>query len=347
MPSVPVDLDYSTLAQIQIKVRRLTRTPSTAQLLDNDLNNYINTFVLYDFPQTLKLFPLRKTLTFYTNPNVEYCTTNLINPNDPLFNFQNQYMAITSPVYVAGLNVFFSQSREQFWAIFPEVRAISQQVQGDGLTTNFTGTITNIPFLQNKVLFSSVDIYGNGLAVKDVPITDPVSGFIGDTGNLVDANNPSINAGNINYVTGVFDVTFPTAPALSQAINSQVVPYQAAKPQAMLYYDNKFIFRPVPDQPYQVNMDCYTRPSALLATDQMPELSQWWQYIAYGAAKKIFEDRMDMDSIQMIMPELKNQERLVLRDTLIQLANERTATIYTEQTSMGTLSGGGSNWGGF
>jgi hypothetical protein len=347
MPSIPVDLDYSTLQQIRVKVRRLTRTPSTSQLSDSDLDNYINTFVLYDFPQTLKLFPLRKTLTFYTNPNVEYCTTNTVNPNDPLFNFQNQYMAITSPVYVAGLNVFFSQSREQFWAIFPEVRSIKQIATGDGSTLFFSGTITDIPFLQHKVLISSVGNNGQGISVTDVPLVDPVTGYERIVGNLVPTNEPSTVVGSINYVTGVYSVVLPDAPGLGEVINSQVVPYQAAKPQAMLYYNNRFTFRPVPDQPYQVNMDCYTRPSALLATDQMPELSQWWQYIAYGASKKIFEDRMDMDSIQMIMPEFKNQERLVLRDTLIQLANERTATIYTEQTSMGTLSGGGSNWGGF
>ena len=38
----------STLQTIRTKVRRLTRTPSTAQLSDDDLDQYINTFVVYD-----------------------------------------------------------------------------------------------------------------------------------------------------------------------------------------------------------------------------------------------------------------------------------------------------------
>ena len=75
----------------------------------------------------------------------------------------------------------------------------------------------------------------------------------------------------------------------------------------------------------------------------MPQLSQWWQYIAYGAAKKIFEDRMDTDSLQMIMPEYKNQERLVERRTIVNAASERTATIFTEQVD---ISSGLSGWGG-
>ena len=62
-----------------------------------------------------------------------------------------------------------------------------------------------------------------------------------------------------------------------------------------------------------------------------PEISQWWQYIAYGAAKKVFEDRMDIESIQAIMPELMRQRSLVLQRLVVQQSGERTATIYTEK----------------
>ena len=39
---------------------------------------------------------------------------------------------------------------------------------------------------------------------------------------------------------------------------------------------------------------------------------------------------MEMDSVQLILPELKNQEMFALRTTLTNQANERTKTIYTE-----------------
>ncbi len=77
-------------------------------------------------------------------------------------------------------------------------------------------------------------------------------------------------------------------------------------------------------------------------TTASPQLNEWWQYIAYGAAKKIFEDRMDTDSVQQIMAEYKKQEALCLRRTLVQYSNERTATIYTEN-----VAGNGSNGFGF
>jgi len=62
------DSTLSTLEQIRIKVRRLTRSPSTSQITDASINDYINTFILYDFPEHLKTSYLRKTFTFYTEP---------------------------------------------------------------------------------------------------------------------------------------------------------------------------------------------------------------------------------------------------------------------------------------
>ena len=80
-------------------------------------------------------------------------------------------------------------------------------------------------------------------------------------------------------------------------------------------------------------MEVDKRPSELLNGAQMPELSEWWQYIAYGAARKVLQDRMDMDTLAMIEPEYKKQESLVLRRTIVQQTTQRTSTIYTEQTA--------------
>lgn len=103
----------------------------------------------------------------------------------------------------------------------------------------------------------------------------------------------------------------------------------------MLYYDNQFTLRPVPDKTYAIQVEADIRPTELLMTGQIPQLEQWWQFIAYGASKKIFEDRMDMDSVQMIMPEYRNQMNFVNRTSLTQQANERTTTIYTQGKNYG------------
>lgn len=329
-------MPVSTLAAIRTKVRRLTRSPSPAQLDDTDIDQYINTFVVYDFPQHLRLFDLRTTLTFYTKPFIDVYETNTTDPTDPLYDFKNRYISIHQPCYIAGYQQLFSQSREQFFGIYPMVNSIASIGSvGDGITTTFIGTLQyGTPVLQNNVLFSSVDINGDGLAVHDVPITSTTGGLDGDIG---------IGLNTINYITGVFSVTFAVAPAVGAAINSQTVPYIPNLPQAVLYYDDKFTLRPVPDQPYRVNLEAYIIPTELLASAQSPDIQQWWQYIAYGTAKKVFEDRMDTESLQQIMPEFKMQEKLVLRKTIVQYTNERTSTVYTEQVS--GLTSGGFGWG--
>lgn len=354
MPVAPV----STLTAIRTKVRRLTRTPNAAQMSDNDIDEYINTFIVYDLPEHLRLFNLHRQFTFYANPYQDVYETSAVATN-PLFNFKNIALTVNEPIYIGGYQSFFSQSREQFFGIYPKVNNIASiGTIGDGITTNFTGNVnTNLigtpgngyVLLQNEVLFDSVGVAGEGLALVDVPVYDPVTGNPTTNGNLYIAGQQpavppiAVNPINtINYVTGVFTITFPSAPAVGAPINSQTVPQVVSIPQGLLYFDGKFTLRPVPDQPYRVNIEVFVRPTFLAATGSIPELEEWWQYIAYGASKKVFEDRMDLDSVQMIMPEFKKQEMLCQRRTIVQNTNERTSTIYTEQTG---VTSGGWGWG--
>lgn len=364
MPITPPD---STLAAIQIKVRRLTRSPSEAQLTDADLQNYINTFVVYDFPEHLRMFNLRTTFTFIANPFQDLYPTDTLSfggvTTNPLYNFQNLYISVHDPVYIAGYQSLYTQSREQFFSIYPNVNSIAfTGYIGDGTTTSYTGVIntsqTFIPqgatqqtcLLQNQVLFDSIDTNNNGLAMIDVPVLNTSTGNPSTIGNLyvpgsLPTSPPTVVTPNntINYVTGAYTVTFPLAPGIGKQITSQTVTLQPSLPQALLYYDNKFVLRPVPDQPYRVNFEAYVRPTYLMSTSQSPQLQEWWQYIAYGASLKVFQDRMDLDSVSMIMPEFKKQQALCLRRTIVQYTNERVATIYTENTSHG---GGSWGWGG-
>ena len=326
------DSTLSTLQQIIIKVRRLTRSMSENQLSTPEIQNYINTFVLYDFPEHLRMQSLRTTFSFYASPNIDTYSTVTSPSTSPLYNFKNKYVTVHTPVYIAGYQSMFSQSREQFFAIYPMVNSIASiGTEGDGVTTTFTGTVASVPLLQNNVVFSSVSTLGDPLIFVDQPI--PGNSI---TGYLVDPENPVTSIANvINYQTGQFAFTFPSAPASGEVINSQTVPYVASQPQALLFFDNQFTLRPVPDQPYKVEMEVYQRPTELLDLGQSPELSEWWQYIAYGASKKIFEDRMDPESVQTIMPEFMKQQALINRRTIVQQTEQRTSTIYTEQTSGG------------
>ncbi len=375
----------SSLLAIQQKVRRITRSLSIAQLSDIQLNEYINTYVLYDFPETLRLFNLKTTFSFYTLPFVDtYSTTT--NPASPLYNFTNKYLTTDSPIYIAGYNALYSQSREQFYGIYPLVNSIASiGAIGNGVITKFSGVINsqqaNVPqqstqfatLLQNNVLFDSIDSNSNGLAMQDSPILDATTGNPTNFGLLYNAlttnenpynatinpsgipvvslaapyfTNPAFPKYNyINYITGQYVVTFATPPAVGITINSQTVPVNPAIPQALLFYDGQFIVRPVPDQTYRVDMEVWVQPSELLQLGQTPELEEWWQLIAWNSAKKIFEDRMDYESIAQIMPSLKEQEALVIRRTVVQQTSQRVSTIYSEQGRTG-LNGSGFGYGG-
>ena len=349
------DNTLSTLDMIRKKVRRLTRSLSEDQLSTSDLDQYINTFVLYDFPESLRLFNLKTTLTFFTEPYVDTYSTNTTVTTDQLYNFKNKYTTVNPPVYIAGYQALFSQSRDQFFGIYPMINTIASiGTEGDGVTTAYSGYINALQptsvqsgssglLLRNNVLFNSIDSSGNAVTLIDYPVSN-TTGALGIPGIPESLPSPY---GQIDYTTGQFSLVFPSAPAAGAIINSQTVIVQPTLPQSMLFYDGTFTLRPVPDQAYRINIEAFVRPTELLTGSQEPELAEWWQLIALGASRKIFEDRMDVESIAMIMPSLKEQERLVQRKTIVQYTNQRTSTIYTEQTGAagaygpGWFSGGG------
>ena len=373
LPS-PTIANSTTLNAIEIKVRRLTRSLDNNLLPKADLDNYINTAVVYDFPETLRTFNLRTSFSFFTNPGQDVYNTDISSfagaTNNPLYNFQNKYITVHPPYYAAGYQVFSTQSPEEFYGLYPKVNSITSSGSiGDGTPGPFTGVINTsqsiVPnglvqqtyIVQGQNLFSAIGTPGTsevvGLALVDIPVVDPVTGFKINFGNLYDPNSSAYAAAlrtpptvvdatnNLNYQTGAYTITFPQNTVAGTQINTQTLSQVSSIPQAILFYSNKFTVRPIPDQSYRINFEVYQRPTALLDANQSPELEEYWQYIAYLAAKKVFEDRSDMDSVQELMPELKNQERLCLRRTLVQLSNERTATIYSDTTG-----GRGNNWNG-
>jgi hypothetical protein len=91
-------------------------------------------------------------------------------------------------------------------------------------------------------------------------------------------------------------------------------------------------------------MEVYKRPTELIVSTQEPNMEQHWQYIAYGAARKVLQLRFDYDSVQLIEPEFRKQQELVLNRTIVQNTTQRVATIYSQQSDLG---GGWGNWNGY
>jgi len=321
MPTI--DSDLSPLSAIRTKIRRLTRSPSTAQLSTAAIDDYVNTFVLYDFPE----FTVDKQLTFYTYPYIDTYATNDELPDDsPFNNFKNVYLSVQPPVYIAGRESAFTQSRNQFFNQYPKTQTEETVGTGDGATVLYQGNLSSLPVLANSVSFTAAGQNGTPMVIKEYPRIDP-EGIQTQVGTLY--SDEYGLAGSINYLTGLFRVAFPDFVAVGQPVIAQAYAYRAT-----------FTFRPVPDKSYRIDIDAFQRPTALLDAVDEPDIAQWWQYIAYGASKKIFEDRMDVESVKAIAPEFFRQRSLVMQRLVVQQSSERTATIYTEK---GVGSYGGEN----
>lgn len=308
------------LAQIRTKIRKVTQTPSINDVSDADLDGYINNFILYDFPSELRLFSLRRNLTFYTTPNVDTYESNAI-AGDPLEDFKNKYVAVHEPVYCGGVRLMYTQYREVFFGDYPNNNVTSDtQLRGDGLPGQVMQGIIAAPVLQGSVTFSALDINQQSLIIIDSPINRT-------SGNLTTADG--VISGVIDYITGAYIFQFSNNVLLGDVINVNYVAYSSGKPASMLYFNDTFTLRPIPDRVYPVVVEVDVRPTELLNAEDVPDLAQWWEFIAYGAARKLLDDLGDPDTKAIIMPEYQRQEDMVNRRNLIQRGNQRTTTVFT------------------
>lgn len=294
------DSTLSTLSSIRTKIRRLTKSPNEAQLTNATIDSYINSFVLYDMPADVTLHSLKKVLRFYTEPYVETYATSSVS-TDPLYNFKNKYVLASNTVFINGSQKYFTQSRADYYS--QSLRANQEESigTGDGVLTNFTGTLTGYPIHTNNVTVGTTDVNGNFLKLYD----DGAGAFSGD------------GSGTINYITGAYDVTFNTAPASAQDIYMFRSVYTPSKPTRILFFEDTFYLSPVPDKSYEVEVEVYQRPTEFLSDSptQEPQIAEWWEFMALGAARKILFDRADFETAAIIEQELENKRVSVLQRT--------------------------------
>ena len=301
----------STLARIRTKVRRLTASPDEAQLSTSDLDNYINDVYEQDMPSSMRIWPLKDTYQFVTTPNVDKYTFPV-----------NDYHQAEGPAYCDGLQMSWSQSQEQFFGIWPFNNFASTAATGTGVSA-YTFTLTQSPILANNVTLYATDAGGSQMVLSD----NGTGGFTIFGGAAV--------TGTINYVTGlVTNVTFPNAVPAGNRITARTVPYTASRPSSVLFFNNYFLLRPVPNTTYRVVMDVYRKPTQFIATvadpAATPQIHRWWQFLAFGAAIKVAQDRLDMDTYQQILPFYEEQKQYIIYETAAQMHTQRAPTIYSD-----------------
>lgn len=190
--------------------------------------------------------------------------------------------------------------------------------------------ISSQGLLTSNVYVTAIDTNGNLNVAQDSPGSSTTGALI-----QYDSNKISRNVGTVNYITGAISVTFLNSIPSTSAINSQCIPYSAGRPQAVLFYDNTFTFRPVPSQPFLFRCDAYYTPAAFLATTNAVPYRWMSEYLARGAARKILSDYGDKEQLQFYEPFFREQENFVLRRTTRQNSVVRTSTIYTGQVGNG------------
>jgi len=354
MSSLPAGSPSSLLSDVITYTRRIIKQPNPQDITDSTIGDYVNRFYVYDMPARVQLFDLKTTYTLELSPFVDqYNAPVTYLPTGPVVPTYQTYL---TPAYVDGYQIVMQQSHDQWMKLFPNRVYNSYQTNGNGTTGPYTFSLYEPPVIQghrdlnlqppgntvnplgaqeglltSNVYVTAIDVLGNLNVAQD----DPQSATLG---NLIqyDPLNPGnapIVVGTVNYQTGAISLTFLYPIGTASAINTQSIPYTPGRPQAILFYDNTFSFRPIPDKPYVFTIDAYYNPAAFLNTSDALPYRYMTEYLARGAARKILQDYGDEDQIKFYEPFFREQENFVLRKTTRQNSNVRTATIYQGQTS--------------
>ena len=355
-------MSIATLADIIVKTRRLTGSATDFELTDAQIIDYIDSFYLYDFPAQYRSLKLKDKLVFNTQRGIDTYPFNM-----------EKYTTIQQPVFCAKRSIQLFYDQWQFFGFWYNWQYQETLTQGNGNAGPYAGSTTATPIIRSynnnpavtSPLFSTGATESHQPAypqttlqrVQNLLITVNIS--YGSTLNVTDdgAGNligDCLAGGTINYETGaVANLTFTQMVPSGQNITIQYGPATLAIPQAIMFFQNQFTLRPVPDKGYTIEIVAYRQPSqAILGTenpdeidmDGTPELLEWWECLAFGAAKKIYQDRLDTDGVEMMNQYLQEAYQLAFTRTYAELGKNQMQSIFADQ--LNNNSGSGSGWFG-
>ena len=366
VPTYPL---YPTLANAITKTRKLTGSSNSFQVTDVDIVQQMHSFYSYDLPAKFRSLKLKDVYTFTTNVGQDVYPFN-----------SELYITVNQPCYCAKREIKLFNDPWSFYGANFNWQAYTNFASGNGTTGPYSGNTTAFPFVpsvnNDPGTQTNRNLFFPQSRVQNVLITANVIGpnGIGQTqsvtddgqGNLIQifqtsnggnqeygwtyyrqyaSNTPTV-PGNatINYQTGaITGLVFAEIIPSGTPIQVQYNPKQFSIPLAIMFWQNQFTLTPTPDKGYTVELTCYRQPiQALLAADQTgnPELSEWWEILAVGAAKKIFENRLDSDGVMFIDKMLKERYDIIESRTYAQIGQQRIGTLYTDQLTNNYGNGG-------
>lgn len=350
-------MTYGTLPDIFQLARILSGTGNDFQITNSVLQDLLDSFYLFDFPAKFRSLKLKDKYVFNTVQGID------VYPFD-----SEHYETVQMPCYVEKRAVQLYQTPDQFYGAWGFNNGAGSQFEdnfdfGDGSIGPYSGNVTAINSPTTWLVRSvntnpSVNPNHIGI-VQNILITANTST---STLNVWDDGNGNLigdvlggpvpivpgSSGTINYQTGVITgLLFSQAIPQGNPIQIQCIPVQLNTPLAILFFQNQFTLRPVPDQGYTVELVTYRRPSQALENPNgfYPELTEWWETLAYGIALKIYERRLDPDGMALMQAGLDKRYALNETRTYAQLGKQRMSTTFAAQLDNGTSSGYGNGYG--
>lgn len=369
MTFVPTFPLYPTLANAVLKTRKLTASSNAFQVTDSYIVQQMHSFYSYDLPAKFRSLKLKDIYTFTTNVGQDVYPFN-----------SELYITVNQPCYCAKKEIRLFNDPWNFYGVNFNWQQIENFDSGDGSIGPYSGFTTaspliasvnndpgsqtspNLFFPQSRV--QNILITANVIGVNGVGLTQNVTDD--GQGNLIQifqtsngtnkeygwtyyrqyaSTTPNVPGGaTINYQTGeITGLVFNEPIPQGTPIQVQYNPKKFSIPLAIMFYQNQFTLCPTPDAGYTIELTCYRQPiQALLAADMTgnPELSEWWEILAVGAAKKIFEERIDSDGVVFIDKMLRERYDIIETRTYAQIGQERIHTIYTDQLTHNYGQGG-------
>ena len=370
----------TTYSYIEQKVRRLTASASEAALRSADIQRAVNLFYSNDFPYSIKIDQQRSVYKFLTIPNVdrypvdvnnlqgfrapvyfEGIQGNFFKNRDQLYNLYPRYPTQFQPIGGNGITktftfTLFGNNQNPFPQ--PNFGVLSTQVVIGGIDVNGNpiriiddgGAVVNAfgvgsNTTTGQLLFIQQNNVGDNVYLTNLNVQQPAIPPL----SPLPVPSPPLSltpqyCGTINYVTTQINVTFPVAPASGTMINVWAATYQVGRPYNLLFWNNEFTIRPVPDNVYLCEVEAYQTPAQFMALTDNPILNQWAEYIAYGAACEILRDRQDIEGVQILMEGFKRQEALVLERQAVEEIQVPNITLFNS-TQIGYGVGTGAGYG--
>lgn len=343
------------LQDIIEKVREVSASGNSLQVTDEKIVKYINSYYLYDLPNDLRNIKLKDVYAFNTYQGVD------VYP----FDFDH-WSTVEGPAYCGKIQIPLFQDKRSFYAYNFNSQQLETFDSGDGTEGPYSGNTQAYPIIKstnnnprvstqvsNSSVFpagypptfsqNNIDRLQNILisantATSSLHVTDDGAGnLIGDC-----------TTGTINYATGAIanlkfaingiDEDVPSG----NNINIQYCQAVQGQPYTILFFQNQFTVRPVPDQAYTIELTAYRQPSqALLGTNSnttpdlggRPEEMYWWELIAFGVAKKLYQDRLDTDGVQMMDAFLQEKISEARTRTYGQLGTRQVQTMFRDETN--------------